>query len=69
MQNPLSILITGETKMKAYQMKRMTRFEMETMIIKQLVADALSNGYAVAHHDGDEYTTFSQMGSDTNIDE
>ena len=48
-------------------MIKLTINEMETQIIKQLVADALANGYAVALHDGVEYVTFSQMGEDTEI--
>lgn len=50
-------------------MKKLSIKEMEIQIIRQLVTDALQNGYAVAHHDGEEYTTFSQMGEDTKLED
>lgn len=50
-------------------MKKLSTKEMEIQIIRQLVTDALQNGYAVAHHDGEEFTTFSQMGEDTKLED
>ena len=35
--------------------------EIEQKIVRQIISDALNSGYAVAHHNGDEITSFAQM--------